>query len=1015
MKQKLLAGFMTVCLILTLLPVTVLAEGDWAEVDSAESLSEALSAGGNIQLTQDITVDSVQEWIITEDVVLDLNDHAITSTFADSNYYIMTINGGSLTVTDNSTNKGGKISATDPDYGYGIRIRGTGSRFTLEAGTIETTQESLEIYDLARDAAITIDGGKLISSGDNVLGVRGTGTEVHITGGTFESSGQCGVYISSLVETDPDSIVFTMTGGTLTHIGGINGAIQVFQGATVTIGGTASITASVCAVNVQGNAILNVEDGNLKTTNTENAFSIKSSDTSTVNISGGTIENSSRIDSAIESSGSSVVNISGGKFEIDSAGPIVRAEDNTRVTITGGTFNKSKVIGGPLIGDGSATIIISGGTFTSSAYGNIKDYLTSGVKWDEDTYKVIVLPEAAAMINGVAYLTLQEAVDAAGAGETVTLRHDVTLTGADSAGKATYEGAITIDKPIILDGDGNSITADDTFGDTNILHVVNSGEVTIQDLTVNGGGNSRHCINVHTGVDSQTTTDLTLEDVITTGGKSGVNNGGSKVTIRGEDTEIGTGAWYAVGVDNTSSSANDPSLTVKDGTIGTIKLENSDASDADVFTVSIEGGSIEAVTTAGDYIDVEISGGTVGTVTIAEGTGTGSTTTITGGTITRVTNDGDGSIDITSNVDISAGAGECVVIYKIDGETVFAGAMTVTPDGVDRWADDLPTKDGYRFSGWVCETAGITEGSRQNPDGSATPVWKGVEAGETYVFNASWVEKDSSHGSSSGGSSSSSRGDYAVTVDAGKHGDVTVSPKQADKGDTVTITVDPDKGYEVGEVTVTDKNGDSVRVKDRGDGEYTFTMPGSKVTVKVTFVEERDELPFVDVAADAYYYDAVAWAVANGVTGGTTATTFSPNSPCTRAQTVTFLWRAAGMPQAVNRVNPFTDVSESDYYYEAVLWAVENGITGGTTATTFGPGATCTRAQVATFLWRYSKDDASTLPNFTDVAEGDYFYSAVAWAVENGVTTGVTDSTFQPANPCTRGQIVTFLYRYMGK
>ena len=317
---------------------------------------------------------------------------------------------------------------------------------------------------------------------------------------------------------------------------------------------------------------------------------------------------------------------------------------------------------------------------------------------------------------------------------------------------------------------------------------------------------------------------------------------------------------------------------------------------------------------------------------------------------------------------------------------------------------ELPTctiGGNYSFMGWRLDSKTYDAGEI-------------ITVNEDLTFTAQWYQP-SGGGSSSGGSSSSASGDYAITVDAGKHGDVSVSPKRADKGDTVTITVDPDKGYEVDEVIVTDKDGDTIRVKDRGDGEYTFTMPDSKVTVEVTFVETGDELSFVDVAKSDYYYDAVKWAVENGVTTGVTDTIFAPGNPCTRAQTVTFLWRAAGMPQAANRVNPFTDVSVNDYYYEAVLWAVENGITGGTTATTFSPNATCTRAQVVTFLWRYSKEDASILPMFTDVAEGDYYYGAVAWAVENGVTTGVTDTTFAPGNPCTRGQIVTFLYRYMGK
>lgn len=380
--------------------------------------------------------------------------------------------------------------------------------------------------------------------------------------------------------------------------------------------------------------------------------------------------------------------------------------------------------------------------------------------------------------------------------------------------------------------------------------------------------------------------------------------------------------------------------------------------------------------------------------------------TVTGGTVTgQVTNSGNGTITVTGgsfpNADVSEFVpdGSCAVIFKSNGgesipSQVVAAGTKITLPGCTH------SSYHYKFDGWKCGSTTYYAGDE-------------VTVNADMTFTAQWKERFPDGPSS--GSSSSSGTEYAVTVDAGKNGDVTVSPKRAEEGDTVTITAEPDKGYEVDEVIVTDASGDEIRVRDRGDGEYTFTMPDSKVTVEVTFVEERDELPFVDVAADAYYYDAVAWAVENGVTGGTTATTFSPNSPCTRAQTVTFLWRAAGCPTPTTTVNPFTDVTPSDYYYEAVLWAVENGITGGITATTFGPGVTCTRAQVATFLWRYSKEEASTLPSFTDVAEGDYYYGAVAWAVENGVTTGVTDTTFQPTNPCTRGQIVTFLYRYMGK
>lgn len=217
-------------------------------------------------------------------------------------------------------------------------------------------------------------------------------------------------------------------------------------------------------------------------------------------------------------------------------------------------------------------------------------------------------------------------------------------------------------------------------------------------------------------------------------------------------------------------------------------------------------------------------------------------------------------------------------------------------------------------------------------------------------------------------------------------------------------------------ITVLDKNGGRVRVREE-DGKYTFTMPDGKVTVEATFrpIEEETEpeTGFRDVDSNAYYADAVAWAVEEGITNGNTATTFAPGNPCTRAQIVTFLWRAAGSPASYG-ANPFTDVEPGAYYYDAVLWAVEKGITGGTTATTFSPGRACTRAQTVTFLYRYEGSPATTTPNpFTDVAEGVYYTNAVLWAVENGITGGTTAATFSPDSVCTRGQIVTFLYRDM--
>ena len=278
---------------------------------------------------------------------------------------------------------------------------------------------------------------------------------------------------------------------------------------------------------------------------------------------------------------------------------------------------------------------------------------------------------------------------------------------------------------------------------------------------------------------------------------------------------------------------------------------------------------------------------------------------------------------------------------------------------------------------------------------------------------AALVKKPSSGGgSSSGGSSSPS---YPVTT-PGKteNGTVTVSPRSAEKGDPVTITVKPDSGYQLDDLTVTDKNGREVKLTDKGNGKYTFTMPAGKVEISATFTKEAEPSPFSDVSTTAYYYEAVKWAQEKGITGGIGNGLFGPNRPCTRAQIVTFLWRAAGSPEPKS-MSSFADVSIDAYYAKAVAWAVENGITTGTGDGKFSPDATCTCAQSVTFLFRAIGKLVDSKAEFSDVLTDSYYANAVAWAVENGVTNGIGDGLFGPDNSCTRAQIVTFLWRAYNK
>ena len=311
----------------------------------------------------------------------------------------------------------------------------------------------------------------------------------------------------------------------------------------------------------------------------------------------------------------------------------------------------------------------------------------------------------------------------------------------------------------------------------------------------------------------------------------------------------------------------------------------------------------------------------------------------------------------------------------------------------------------------------LTAGPFSKGDGASYSVVVKATGYQDLAFTLE-VPKQSNHSSGSSGSSSSRT--YSVTVEDSQNGTVTASPKRAEKGHTVSVTASANSGYAVSGVTVKTTGGDTVKVTDNGNGKYTFTMPAANVTVTAAFSKTQTTVSFADVSSDSYCADAVKWAVENGVTNGTTATTFSPNAACTRGQIVTFLWRAAGSPAPKTTVNPFTDVAADAYYAKAVLWAVENGITNGTTATTFSPDAPCTRAQAVTFLFRGAIANGleavtlqDLLSGFSDAASlPGYAMPAMNWALANGIVQG-NGRALMPNNTCTRGQIVTFLYRYM--
>ena len=341
---------------------------------------------------------------------------------------------------------------------------------------------------------------------------------------------------------------------------------------------------------------------------------------------------------------------------------------------------------------------------------------------------------------------------------------------------------------------------------------------------------------------------------------------------------------------------------------------------------------------------------------------------------------------------------EFTVTFDGNGGTPSVDSMPT----IDQKLSSLPSasqRGSYRFLGWY-----LADGAEITTDT--------VFSANTTVY---------AHWTYTGGSGSVSTS-YTITIRDSRDGNVTANRRSAPAGATVTITITPDSGYVLETTSVTDKNGNDLKLTDKGNGKYTFTMPGSKVEVKVTFMEDNSVLNFFyDVPNDAYYYEAVKWAQEKGITGGIGNSLFAPNQPCTRSQIVTFLWRVAGSP-VVNYLMPFTDVDEGAYYAEAVRWAASEKIVEGTTAATFAPNATVTRAQVVTMLCRFAKAQGmDTTQGGMAIREFDDFDSvpayaleAMDWAVNTGVFKG-DNNRLLPQNACTRAQIVTFLWRVFSK
>lgn len=688
------------------------------------------------------------------------------------------------------------------------------------------------------------------------------------------------------------------------------------------------------------------------------------------------------------------INAKGGNVTIENATII---SDNDAIYAKGGTTNITGDVTIKASSDDKTAgkLTIDGGAITKAE--NVSLPAPEGTQWVKNgDVKVLVNTTDVAVVDGKGYATLAAAVAAAKDGDTIKLLKDVD----NGDGVIVPSG-----KNFTLDFDNHTYTVTQNLAgsegtESQCFQLLKNSTLTFKNGTIKAR-------NVNVAMIIQNYSNLTLEKMLLDGTSITRNdatytmsNNCGDVVIK--DTIINTVPnGVAFDVYGGFGNYSDVTVTVTGSSEINGKIEVARGSGTqNKNTLAINGGTIngELAVTDNEKTEITISGGSFSQPVkeeycadgfIPKDNGNGTYGVKTGTYAAKI---GDTKYESLEAAVANVAADETITLLQnVPAESVITVARTIS------FKVDTNKADGSGVYAFAADTNIIK--------GNNTTLTKTDENG-VYTYSFVYTAPSSGSGSS---------GYYVSTPSKTENGTVTVSPRYADKGSTVTVTVKPDSGYVLGSLTVTDSKGNELTLTDKGDGKYTFTMPFGRVEVKASFVKEIETSPFADVATDAYYYEAVKWAVGKGITTGVGNDLFAPEQPCTRAQIVTFLWRAAGSPEPKGTASGMTDVVSGSYYEKAVAWAIENGVTTGTTTTTFSPDATCTRAQAVTFLARALSAKASGAAEFSDVPADSYFADAVAWAAANGVTEGIGGGLFGSDNDCTRGQIVTFLYRAYNK
>ena len=1009
MKRKFFAAFLSLCMVMSLVPMTALAaettdcpDGDncthAAAIGSThyDTLSAAISAVQEKTKTNILLLDNVTEVVtipVNRNITLDLAGYTLknnetpqdNNTNANDRHHTVT-NNGTLTIVDSSSTKTGRVD--NVSHGKGALVNyGTatlnGGTFTRseEASTSPTDNGGNSWYVIDNQGNMTIDGATVTNKGYYSSLIRNLGKSNENVATLTVTSGILSNEQFIAVKND-DYGKLKLTGGTITSG---DQAVQNWNEATISGG---NLTGSVIAWSYTGHPSSTTISG--ETTITGDVKAVRydnGNNVPTVKIEDGTITGI----------------LQKGTYN----GSIVPEDSDSQAAnfkITGGSF--SEPVPTAFCEETSAPLTQESGKYTV-----ISKDAAEEAGYPQDSLGNYYESENVAVENNVAsvtnadgtvtyYATLQEAIEKVGNGNTITLLKDVP----DATGITVSSG-----KNFTIDFGGHTYTlsgpgAGSTNTETNGFQLLKDSTITFKNGTIRIAENATNIKRI-----IQNYANLTLEDMHIyaenqVGGEDyALSFNCGSISFKG-DTDIITSKENTIAFDvcywETGGYTEGVTVTFDETYTGTINGKIIyDSTDSTKAKLTIHGtGYIGAVDTSDSTTNgtsITVSGGSFGE-SVAQYVADALNYEANANGIYTYHKTLDEALAVSntvSSVDAAKPGATAVIVTVKNG----SDEVKITLKQNDPYTlKDLPNQGYNHFIGW-------TDQAGKHYDGGETVI---ITADTT--FTAVWSYTPPANPN------------YKITIGAMENGTVTANPTAAKAGATVTITATPDEGYAVGTVTVTDRFGDAVRVTEQADGTYTFTMPNGQVTVTATFVETEapvDE-PFVDVAEGDWFYDAVVYAYQNELMDGVGGNRFAPNSETTRAQLVTILYRLEGQP-AVSGDLPFTDVETGTWYTDAILWAAQNNIVNGVSDTEFAPGDDLTRQQLVTILYRYAEAkgydvsasaDLSGYPDADQVQ--DYAQPAMAWAVAENIIQGMEDGTLKPAGNASRAQIATILMRF---